>query len=317
MSALFAIIEFFCDMKYLITGGAGFIGTNLVKHLLADGHEVVVLDNYAGGKKLERLLSGAKYIEGDIRNEKDLEKACKDVDGIFHMAALPRVTFSVENPELTHDVNVNGTLKVLVAAKKYGVKRVIFSSSSSTYGGTTPGNLLKEDVMVKCPVSPYALHKLIGEHYCRLFNELYGLETVSLIYFNVYGPYFDPEGAYALVVGKFLKQKKEGQPMTVCGDGEYYRDYTHVDDVVRANILAMNSNTVGKGETINIGCGRPTSVNELVKIMGGSFVNVDPRPGDPRFSGADNSKAKTMLSWEPTVKLEDGIRMLKEEWGIE
>jgi len=292
--------------KYLVTGGAGFIGTNLVKQLLADGHEVVVLDNYAGGKKDDRILEGAKY----------LEKACKGVDGIFHMAALPRVTFSVENPELTHDVNVNGTLKVLLAAKKYGVKRVVFSSSSSTYGGTTPGNLLKEDVMVKNPVSPYALHKLIGEHYCRLFNELYGLETVSLIYFNVYGPYFDPEGAYALVVGRFLKQKKEGQPMTVCGDGEYYRDYTHVNDVVRANISAMLSDKVGKGETVNIGCGRPTSVNELVKIMGGKFVNVDPRPGDPRFSGADNAKAKELLGWVPKVRLEDGIKELKREWGI-
>ncbi len=302
--------------KYLVTGGAGFIGTNLVKRLLADGHEVVVLDNYAGGKKEERILEGAKYIDGDIRSENDLEKACAGVDGIFHMAALPRVTFSVENPELTHDVNVNGTLKVLLAAKKYGVKRVVFSSSSSTYGGTEPGNLLKEDVMVKNPVSPYALHKLIGEHYCRLFNELYGLETVSLIYFNVYGPYFDPEGAYALVVGRFLKQKKEGQPMTVCGDGEYYRDYTRVDDVVNANILAMQSNNVGKGETINIGCGRPTSVNELVKIMGGEFVFVDPRPGDPRFSGADNSKAKELLNWAPKIKLEDGIAELKKEWKI-
>jgi nucleoside-diphosphate-sugar epimerase len=302
--------------KYLVTGGAGFIGTNLVKKLLADGHEVVVLDNYAAGKKKERILKGVKYIKGDIRNERHLKKACKGVEGIFHMAALPRVTFSVENPELTHDVNVNGTLKVLLAAKKYGVKRVIFSSSSSTYGGTTPGNLLREDVMIKNPVSPYALHKLIGEHYCRIFHELYGLETVSLIYFNVYGPYFDPDGAYALVVGKFLKQKIDGQPMTVCGDGEYYRDYTHVDDVVRANILAMNSNNVGKGEAINIGCGRPTSVNELVKIMGGEHVNVDPRLGDPRFSGADNLKARQLLGWEPTIKLEDGIRELKKEWGI-
>lgn len=303
-------------MKYLVTGGAGFIGTNLVKRLLTDGHKVVVLDNYTAEKKPERVLVGAQYLEGDIRNDSDLDRACVGINGIFHMAALPRVTYSVENPELTHDVNVNGTLKVLLAAKRHGVKRMIFSSSSSTYGGQSAERLLKEDGAVKTPVSPYALHKLIGEHYCRIFAELYGLETVSLIYFNVYGPYFDPAGAYALVIGKFLKQKKDGEPLSVCGDGEYYRDYTHVQDVVSANILAMQSEKVGKGEIINIGCGRPTTVNELVRIIGGAHVNVSPRPGDPRFSGADNSKAKELLGWSPTVKLEDGISALKKDWGL-
>jgi len=303
-------------MHYLVTGGAGFIGTNLVKQLLKDGHQVRVLDNYAGGKKEERFQEGAEYIEGDIRNDSDLEKACTGIGGIFHMAALPRVTFSVEQPLETHDVNVNGTLKLLLAAKKYKIRRVVFSSSSSTYGGQESGKLLNEDTSIKIPVSPYALHKLIGEHYCRIFADLFGLETVSLIYFNVYGPYFDPEGAYALVVGKFLKQKKEGKPMTVCGDGEYYRDYTHVDDVVRANILAMNSDNAGNGETINIGNGRPTTVNELVKIMSGDHINIDPRPGDQRFSGADNSKAKKLLGWEPTITLEEGIAELKKDWGI-
>lgn len=304
-------------MKYLLTGGAGFIGTNLAKQLLADGHKVVILDNYAAGNKPERHLSGAEYVEGDIRNAGDLDRVCVGVDGIFHMAALPRVTFSVENPELTHDVNVNGTLQVLLAAKRNNVKRVIFSSSSSTYGGQSAEKLLEEDGTIKKPVSPYALHKLIGEHYCRIFSDLFGIETVSLIYFNVYGPYFDPNGAYALVVGKFLKQKKEGQPMTICGDGEYYRDYTHVTDVVRANILAMQSDKVGKGETINVGCGRPTTVNELVKIMGGEFVNVPARVGDQRFSGANNAKARELLGWEPTVTLEEGVAELKKEWGIE
>ncbi len=301
--------------KYLVTGGAGFIGTNLVKQLLSDEHEVVVLDNFVGGKKTERIQSGAKYINGDIRNEADLDKACAGVDGIFHMAALPRVSYSVENPELTHDVNVNGTLKVLLVAKKNKIKRVVFSSSSSTYGATE-NKLLTEDDIVKKPVSPYALHKLIGEHYCRLFAELYGLETVSLIYFNVYGPYFDPDGAYALVVGRFLKQIKNGEPMTVCGDGEYYRDYTHVSDVVRANILAMNSGRVGKGETINIGCGTPHTVNELVKIMGGKHVFIPVRPGDQKFSGADNNKAKKLLGWSPTITLEEGIKELKQSWGM-
>lgn len=303
--------------KYLVTGGAGFIGTNLVKKLLADGHQVLVLDNYVGGRKEDRIQSGAEYIEGDIRNVADLDKVCVGIDGIFHMAALPRVSFSVENPELTHDVNVNGTLQVLMAAKRNKIKRVIFSSSSSTYGGQDAEKLLEEDTVIKKPVSPYALHKLIGEHYCRIFADLYGVETVSLIYFNVYGSYFDPEGAYALVVGKFLKQKKERKPMTICGDGEYFRDYTNVVDVVGANILAMQSEKVGKGETINIGCGRPTTVNQLVKMLGGDFVYIPERLGDQRFSGANNTKARLLLGWCPTVTLEDGIAVLKKEWDIE
>jgi len=299
---------------YLVTGGAGFIGTNLVKKLLADGHSITVLDNYAAGKKEERIQAGAIYVEGNICNAADLDKVCAGVDGIFHLAALPRVTFSVENPELTHDVNVNGTLQVLLAAKRHKIKRVIFSSSSSTYGAQEK-KLLRED-MRKNPISPYALHKFIGEHYCRLFAELYGLETVSLIYFNVYGPYFDPDGAYALVVGKFLKQLKNGEPLTVCGDGKYYRDYTHVSDVVMANILAMTNLKVGAGETFNIGNGTPHTVNELVKIIGGKFTFVPERPGDPRFSGADNKKAKKILGWKPTISLEEGIKMLRKEWVI-
>lgn len=303
--------------KYLITGGAGFIGTNLAKQLLSEGHEVVVLDNYAGGKKEERIQSGAQYIEGDIRNAADLDKACIGVEGIFHMAALPRVSFSVEYPELTHDVNVNGTLQVLMAAVRNKVKRVVFSSSSSTYGSQEKHEAFKEDGVIKKPISPYALHKFIGEHYCRIFSELFGLQTVSLIYFNVYGPYFDPDGAYALVVGKFLKQKKNNEPMTVCGDGEYYRDYTHVSDVVRANILAMQGDKVGHGETINIGNNNPHSVNDLVKLIGGESVFVPPRAGDGRYFEADIIKAKELLGWQPTIKLEDGIRQLKDAWNIE
>lgn len=277
---------------------------------------MVVLDNYAAGRKPERIIPGVIYVEGDIRKDSDLDEVCPNTDGIFHLAALPRVPFSVENPWLTHDVNVNGTLKVLLAAARHKVKRVIFSSSSSAYGAEK-AEPLKEDVFVKRPVSPYALHKFIGENYCRIFSSLYGLETVSLVYFNIYGPYFDPDGAYALVIGKFLKQIKNKQPMTVCGDGEYYRDYTHVSDVVRANILAMASDKVGKGELVNIGCGKPHTVNELVKMIGGKFVRVPERPGDVRFSGADNTKAKEIFGWEPAVTLEDGIRQLKKDFGVD
>jgi len=305
-------------MKYLITGGAGFIGTNLAIELLKQGHEVRIFDNYAGGKMPERFdaAKGAEYVEGDIRDRAALDKAFQGIEGVFHMAALPRVTFSVENPELTHDVNVNGTLNVLLAARDAGVKRVVFSSSSSAYGDQEVYPL-KEDGVEKKPIAPYALHKLIGEHYCRLFAELYNLETVSLIYFNVYGPLCDPNGAYALVIGRFLQQRKNGEPMTVCGDGEYFRDYTHVSDVARANILAMTKDTVGKGETVNVGNQDPHSVNEIVKMIGGDFIFVPPRPGDMRYTKADSTKAKELLGWEPTIKLEDGIAALKKNWGIE
>ncbi len=309
-------LQSFTMSHYLVTGGAGFIGTNLVKRLLADGHTVKVYDNYAAGKKPERIQSGAEYIEGDIRDLESLKKACAGVDGIFHLAALPRVLFSVENPLLTHDVNVNGTLNVLLAARDMKVKRVVFSTSSAAYGDQTVYPL-PEDTVIKKPVSPYGFHKLVGEEYCRLFSLLYGVETVSLCYFNIYGPYFDPEGAYALVIGRFLKLRSEGKPMTVRGDGEMYRDYTHVFDAVEANILAMTKETVGKGEVLNIGYGEPHSVNELVQLIGGAAEYVPALPGEMKFTHADNSKARRLLGWQPTIALADGIAMLKKEWGLE
>lgn len=302
--------------QYLVTGGAGFIGTNLIIELKKRGHVVRVIDNYTGGKRPDRLQPDVEYIEGDIRNMDDLRRVMAGIDGVFHMAAMPRVSFSVEHPAETHDHNVNGTLSVLMAAKEAGVKRVIFSTSSSIYGGNK-GEIAMTEETLPDPKSPYALHKLTGQHYCRLFSELYGLETVSLCYFNIYGPYLDPNGAYALVVGIFLRQRKNNQPLTICGDGENYRDYTHVSDVVRANIMAMESDRVGHGEVINIGNGRPSSVNELAKLIGGDVVYIAPRPGDVRYSKADTTKAKELLGWEPTVKLEDGIAALKKEWGID
>lgn len=300
---------------YLVTGGAGFIGTNIVKQLLVNGQQVRVIDNYSSGRHPDRVQSGAEYIEGDIRSMTDLKKLMVGIDGIFHTAAIPRMPYSVEHPQETNDHNVVGTLNVLVAARDAGVKRVVYSASSSAYGDQLV--LPFVETMKPHPISPYGLQKYIGEEYGRLFAELYGLATVSLRYFNVYGPYMDPNGAYALVIGKFLQQKKEGKPMTVCGDGEYYRDYTHVKDIVRANILAMNSVKVGKGEVINIGNGRPYSVNELVKLMGGNFVNIDPRPGDPRRTEADTTQAKELLDWQPTITLPDGVEELKKNWGIE
>jgi len=302
-------------MKYLITGGAGFIGANLVKMLLSQNHEVVVVDNYAGGYKEERILDGAKYIDLDICDFEKLNEVCTGgFDGIFHLAALPRVSYSMEQPIETHNTNVNGTLNVLVCAKENNIKRVVFSSSAAVYGDQEKFPV--EESFLPNPVSPYGLHKQIGEQYATLFSLVYGIETVSLRYFNVYGPYFDPEGAYALVVGKFIDQRKNNQPMTICGDGEYYRDYVHVADIAKANILAMTGDSVGKGEIINIGSGQSYSVNELAKLIGGPTENIDPRAGDPRKTEADISLAKQLLGWEPEISLEEGIAELKKEFGV-
>lgn len=300
--------------QYLVTGGAGFIGTNIVKQLLQNGHSVRVIDNYIGGKKDERFLDGAEYIEGDIRDMETVRRAMEHVDGVFHLAAVPRVTYSVEYPAETNDHNITGTVNVLVAARDAKVKRVVFSTSSSVYGGNKGEIALVEDMKFE-PKSPYALQKLAGQEYCRLFSELYGLETVSLCYFNIYGPYMDPNGAYALVVGKFLQQRKNGEALTICGDGEYFRDYTHVSDVVRANILAMEKETVGKGEFINIGNNRPFSVNQIAALVGGEIAYIPARLGDVRYSRANNEKAQALLGWEPTVRLEDGIEEMKRLWN--
>lgn len=302
-------------MRYLVTGGAGFIGTNLVTELIKQGHQAVVLDNYVGGRQSDRVVPGVEYVEGDIRDAAILDTVCAGTDGIFHLAALPRVSYTVEQPLETHDVNLNGTLQVLLAAKRNNVKRVVFASTSATYGEqvTFP---LTEDTMVRRPISPYGLHKLAGEHYVRLFSELYGVEGVSLVYFNVYGPHFDPNGPYALVIGKFLQQAKEGQPLTVCGDGEYYRDYVHVSDVVAANIKAMTSPKVGKGETINIGTNEPCSVNQLVTLVGRPMVTIPERVGDGRYFTADIRKAKELLDWQPQITVAAGIATLKEEMGL-
>lgn len=302
--------------KYLITGGAGFIGTNLAKHLITAGHQVVSIDNYVAGKFSDRVIPGVEYIEGDIRDLDFLVKVFQGIDGVFHTAAVPRMSYSVEYPLETNEINIVGTLKVFLAARDAGVKRVVYSASSSAAGGAGGDEPMTEEIKTK-PLSPYGLQKMVGEHYARLFAELYNLETVSLRYFNVYGNYMDPNGAYALVIGKFLKQRKDNEPMTICGDGEYYRDYTHVDDVARANLLAMESINVGKGEVINIGNGHPYSVNELAKLIGGETINIPPRPGDPKRTEADNSLAKKLLGWGPSISLPDGIMALKKEWGIE
>ena len=281
--------------KVVVTGGAGFIGSHLARTLKEEGYEVRVVDikeksDVRDTEKLREIFSGASFV--------------------FHLAALPRVQYSIEYPQETHDTNVSGTLSVLVAARDAGVKKVIYAASSSAYGDQDTMPLV--ETMPANPKSPYGLQKYIGELYCRLFSDVYGLPTVSLRYFNVYGPGANPEGAYALVIAKFLKQRLESKPMTITGDGTQTRDFTHVRDVVRANILAAQSETVGKGEVINIGAGKSAPVNRIAELIGGPVEHIEARL-EPHDTLADNSLAKKLLGWEPLVSLEEGIEELKQQ----
>ena len=298
--------------KAVVVGGAGFIGSHVTDALIAKGYETHVIDNLSGGKK-ENVHPKAVFHKVDVRNLEDIKLIIKGATYVFHLAALPRVQYSIEHPIETNDVNVGGTLNVLVAAKEGGVKRVIYSASSSAYGDQKEMPLV--ETMVPNPKSPYGLQKYVGELYAKVWSEVHGLETVSLRYFNIYGSRLDPNGAYALAIGKFLRQRKEGKPLTIWGDGTQTRDFTHVRDAVRANLLAAESKKVGKGEVINIGAGRNFSVNQLAKLIGGTVVHEPPRI-EPHDTLADNSLAKKLLGWKPEVTLEEGIKELKKEWGL-
>jgi UDP-glucose 4-epimerase len=303
--------------KVVVTGGRGFLGAHLVEGLLECGYEVHFIDVTArGGAEGRRVSSGAHKHEIDIRDATALDAvftALSPIAGVFHTAALPRVQFSIDSPEESHDTNVNGTLILLLACRNPKIGKFIFSASSSAYGDQE--NMPLSEDMLPQPKSPYALHKYIGEHYCRIFTAVYGLPTVSLRYFNIYGPGFDPHGPYAQAIGKFLHQRKAGKPLTITGDGEQTRDCVHVRDVVRANILAFENPHVGGGEVINIGSGNAPSINEIARMIGGDIVHIEPRI-EPRHTRADISKAKNLLGWEPTISLEDGIAELKQLAGL-
>lgn len=300
------------NTKVVVTGGAGFIGSHLTDALVGKGFDVHVIDNLSGGRR-ERVNERAVFHELDIRDFSSIAPVFEGAHFVFHLAALPRVQPSIKDPKTTHDVNVTGTLNVLVAAKDAGVKRVIYSASSSAYGNqdTLP---LREEMEV-LPLSPYGLQKYIGELECRLFSVVYGIETVSLRYFNVYGPRLSTDGAYALAIGKFLEQRKNGEQMTIVPDGKQSRDFTHVRDVVRANFLAAESPNVGKGEVINIGGGKNRSILEVAELIGGPWKFVEPRL-EPKHTLADISRAKTLLGWEPSVSFEEGIQELKSLYQI-
>lgn len=298
--------------KAVVTGGAGFIGSHLADALIRLGFEAHVIDDLSGGKR-EHVNPQAVFHKADIRDLAAIKPIIKGARYVFHAAALPRVQFSIEHPVLTHEVNVGGTLNVLIAAKEGGVKRVIYSASSSAYGDQPTLPLI--ETMSANPKSPYGLQKYIGELYARVWSEVYNLPTVSLRYFNVYGPRLNPDGAYALAIGKFLKQRKAEKSLTIWGDGTQTRDFTHVRDIVTANLLAAESSKVGQGEVLNIGAGRNFSVNQLAKLIGGPVVHEPPRI-EPHDTLADNSFARKLLGWKPEITLEEGIKELKELWGL-
>ncbi len=298
--------------KCLVTGGAGFIGSNLTDALIERGDEVIIIDNLSTGKK-ENLNPRADFHQLDIRNLEAIKPFFEGIDYVFHLAAFPRVQPSIDDPLTSNEINLVGTLNVLEAARQAGVKRLVYSASSSAYGNQKEMPL-RED-MPAHPLSPYGLQKYVGELYCRLYSDIYGLETVSLRYFNVYGPRQALEGAYCLVMGIFVRQRLKGEPMTIVGDGEQRRDFTSVVDVVRANILAAESSRVGRGEVINIGRGRNYSVNELAKMIGGPTTPLPPRI-EPRETLADNSLARELLGWQPTVELPDWLAEYKKEVGL-
>ncbi len=295
--------------KIIVTGGAGFIGSNLVDALIEKGHEVLVIDNLSTGKK-ENINKKAEFVEEDLRYYDRIHPFFKDIDFVFHEAALPRIPLSIEKPQESNEINIKGTLNALVAAKFFGVKRFIYAASSSALGGqaTLP---MKEDASCD-PLNPYALQKYVGELYCKIFFSIYGLPTVALRYFNVYGPRQPREGSYTPVIGIFLTQKGRGEKMTITGDGQQTRDFTHVFDVVRANIAAMESDKVGHGEVINIGGGHNHSVNEIAAMIGGEAIHVPARPGEMPDTLADITKAKTLLGWQPEITLQEGIKKLLE-----
>jgi UDP-glucose 4-epimerase len=266
----------------------------------------------AAGTLPERFHEGAVYHKIDVLNPA-LKTICMGALYIFHTSALPRVQFSIQNPYDTHEANITGTLCVLLAAKEAGVEKVIYSASSSAYGDQDTMPLV--ETMSARPKSPYGLQKYVGELYCQTFSEVYGVPTVSLRYFNVYGPGASADGAYALVISKFLKQRLEDIPLTITGDGMQTRDFTHVRDVVRANILAAQSTQVGKGETINIGAGNNVSVRRIAELIGGPVEHVPARL-EPHDTLADNARAKELLGWEPTISIEEGIAELKVLHGL-
>ena len=303
-------------MKHVVVGGAGFIGSNLVDYLIEKNHEVLIIDNFSTGKK-ENIHSKAIVHNLDMSNVEncpELINIMKGADTVFLLAARARVQPSIINPMDYEQNNTIGVLNILKCSNEAGVRRLVYSASSSAYGDSEVIPL-KETLPVN-PLSPYGAQKFYGEILCRMFAQVYDIETVSLRYFNVYGEKQNIDGAYALVMGIFAHQRLNGKPMTIRGDGEQKRDFTYVGDVVNANILASQSKKVGKGEVINIGNGDNRSINQIADMIGGDRINIEPVL-EPKETLADNSLAKELLGWEPKQVIEDWIPSYKKDLGIE
>jgi nucleoside-diphosphate-sugar epimerase len=304
-------------VKVLVTGGGGFIGSHTVDRLLADGHEVRVLDNFATGRRenLLEVLSDVDLVEGDIQSYERVSNAVRGCEIVIHQGALPSVPRSVQDPLTSNATNVTGTLNVLLASRDFGVKRVIYASSSSIYGANP--ELPKHERLVPQPISPYAVAKLAGEGFCRSFWEVFGLETVALRYFNVFGPRQDPGSPYSGVISLFATALLEGRRPTIYGDGEQTRDFTYVANVVDGVLRACEAPKAA-GQVVNVATGGRISLNELLRTMNqllGSDIQAiyeEPRAGDVKDSQADISKAWTLLGYEPTVSLEEGLRRTLE-----
>jgi nucleoside-diphosphate-sugar epimerase len=290
----------------LVTGGAGFIGSHLVDALVAAGLRVRVVDNFVNGRR-EHVNRAAELVEGDIRDASSIADAFDGVDTVFHVAALPRIPLSIAQPVETHMTNVVGTLNVLIAARDHRVRRVVYSGSSSVYG--EQATLPMVETMTPNPLNPYALQKYVGEQYARMFHRLFAMQTITLRYFGVYGARMPDEGSYVLAIAAFLRARREGRPLEIYGDGEQTRDFTHVSDVVSANILAMDCE-IADGRAVNIGRGDNVSLNRIAALIGGPKVHREGRPGEMRDTVADRTEAERVLGWKPRVSIEEGIAEL-------
>jgi len=307
-------------MPVLVTGGSGFIGSNLVEELLERGREVKVLDNFSTGRRenLAHLTGHIELIEGDLRSYERVHNAVRGCEVVFHQGALPSVPRSVQDPISTNDVNVIGTLNVLLAARDAGVRRVVFASSSSIYGDL-PG-LPRVETLPVGPAAPYAVSKLAAEQYCQVATKVYGLETVALRYFNVFGRRQDPLSHYSAVIPKFITALQDGRAPVIFGTGEQSRDFTHITNVVNANFLAADAPDAA-GHVFNVGNGESHSLNELASVLA-RIIGVDiepeyapPRTGDVAMSWADISKARDLMGYEPDIGFEDGLALTIESYS--
>jgi nucleoside-diphosphate-sugar epimerase len=305
---------------HLVTGGAGFIGSSIAEALLGSGERVRVLDDFSSGRRenLEGLPGRVELIEGTVVDPATVKKAMEGVQTVFHEAAIPSVSRSVEDPQATMLAGAQGTTIVLDLARHAGVRRVVFAASSAAYGDTP--TLPKVETMEPQPLSPYAASKLAGEHLMRIFAQLYGLETVSLRYFNVFGPRQDPKSDYAAVIPKFITAAIRKVRATVYGDGEQTRDFCHVENAVRANLLAAGTSRKLTGQVVNVACGERTSLNQLLKYiaeLAGGWIEpqyLEPRAGDVRDSLADIAVARELLGYEPTVDVREGLKRTFKEF---